>query len=1033
MLAGLEKLKRLKSGESRAIDCDREEEAVFEYVDDDEYSEVVKKRTENDWIVDDGNADYYEDGREIFEDNEDNDYLNDNKYEREYANYGAASKGKKIPLKSKNGDTSKSSSAAGTTSKKSTSIRSFLVSNQKNVAKKSFDQMRVEDDDLLKGILDDLNTSTSNRTQQQQTTPSSTRNKRKLTDFNDDDLMPTQTANNPFSVATETNFKPNANKKARIEDNFDDLDDDSLLDNNFDLPDSLFEEKGTQSSSQATSNSTQENELNFEIKTKSTAQAYSIENYQFENDENIYEENDGKYLNFYWIDIYEDFTQPVTVYLFGKVYVQKIEKFLSCCLICKNVEHKIFVYPRTHFKSDPSATVTMDDVENEIRSVLLNYRIKNFRSKTSVKNYAFEKDIVTRTEYLEILFAPSSKHYFPTDLNGETFGHVFNYNQSSLERFIIDLKLKGPCWLKIKNPEIVTSPISWCKFEYAIEKPFIQVQLHRDENLLSKEVPLSFMTLSLKTYLNPKTNLNEIIAISCLINREYFISKNNDKTIEKVDDHFCLITKPSASSQIQLPFNFKNETVERQYKKTKVHVVGTERELISLFLTKLFQNDPDLLIGHDILQFDLSVLLDRLAHFKMPIWSKLGRLRRSKNVPLQRKERSSVTVGRLLCDIEIAAKELIRVKSYDLNELSRQVLKKKEDKKEFNQAEIKSFYYKTFDNLLRLIDLSMIDTSLINDLFIELNVIPLYAQITKIAGNIFSRTLLGGRSERNEYLLLHAFNEKNYILPEKKFQNSKFSTNNNGELVPTASKRKKAAYTGGLVLDPKIGFYDKFILLMDFNSLYPSIIQEYKICFTTIDRKSFLESLKDTEGEKLPELNTSLGVEVKGILPTEISNLVKQRYEAKKEMIKPGISSDLKQQYDIQQKALKLTANSMYGCLGFSNSRFYARPLAALITSKGREILRNTKELIESLQSLKLEIIYGDTDSLMINTNKDSFEEAENIGYKLKSEVNKHYEQLEIDIDGVFRSILLLKKKKYAAVVAKRVNNQITFTKEVKG
>ena len=68
-----------------------------------------------------------------------------------------------------------------------------------------------------------------------------------------------------------------------------------------------------------------------------------------------------------------------------------------------------------------------------------------------------------------------------------------------------------------------------------------------------------------------------------------------------------------------------------------------------------------------------------------------------------------------------------------------------------------------------MMDLTLTDSSHILYLLYELMVLPLAMQITNICGNVMARTLLGGRSERNEYLLLHAFTEKNFIVPDKSY------------------------------------------------------------------------------------------------------------------------------------------------------------------------------------------------------------------------------------------------------------------------
>jgi len=112
-----------------------------------------------------------------------------------------------------------------------------------------------------------------------------------------------------------------------------------------------------------------------------------------------------------------------------------------------------------------------------------------------------------------------------------------------------------------------------------------------------------------------------------------------------------------------------------------------------------------------------------------------------------------------------------------------------------------------------------------------------------------NKTLNGGRAERNEYILLHEFHRLKYICPDKQWGKkyaSKSEPNDDPDAQEDMSKsKKKDKYKGGKVLEPKKGLWDKYILVMDFNSLYPSIIQEYNIDFTTVER---LEEEEDEVG-----------------------------------------------------------------------------------------------------------------------------------------------------------------------------------------
>ena len=577
--------------------------------------------------------------------------------------------------------------------------------------------------------------------------------------------------------------------------------------------------------------------------------------------------------------------------------------------------------------------------------------------------------------------------------------------------------------------------------------------------------PVSTMTLQMKTVVNPKTHQHEVVALAACVHPDVNLdcaTEENRRGMKWFVAVRPLGTSAGSQHMARLPHDLK--PVLNACNMGKVQQMPNERALLSCLLQRIHSEDPDVLVSHNLFGFDFDVLLTRCVEHKLGLWSRLGRLHRNK-MPILRSKTGNfrekliaeACTGRILCDTYLSARDLLREENYSLTHLAKVQLG--ESRQDIDPMDVPEFF-STSNHMTNLIKQMCQSAGMVQRLLFKLQVLPLTKQLTGIAGNLWSKTAKGGdRAQRVEFLLLHEFHRLKYITPDKQtwaIKEHKAAAAGLSSAAPQKKGRGKPQYAGGLVLEPKKGLYETYILLLDFNSLYPSIIQEYNLCFTTMDWAPYIPKA-NTGGAGGVGGSAAMDVDVTdggaatleadgtvtlpplpdealepGVVPKVIKSIIARRVTVKG-ILKQEKDPAKRQTLDIKQKALKLTANSLYGCLGFSNSRFFAKPIAAQVTAMGRETLQRTVDLAET--QLNLEVIYGDTDSIMINTNSTDLAVVKDLGNQVKKEVNKLYKTLELEMDGIFKSMLLLKKKKYAALVVEEDSKtgEVSYSKETKG
>jgi DNA polymerase II len=431
-----------------------------------------------------------------------------------------------------------------------------------------------------------------------------------------------------------------------------------------------------------------------------------------------------------------------------------------------------------------------------------------------------------------------------------------------------------------------------------------------------------------------------------------------------------------------------------------LHYYKSERELLEGVKNYILAEDPDIIIGWHVVGFDLNILEKRGSELNIPF--NIGR--GGRGISLRKRDNGSYFVnvpGRVVMD----GPQSLRVSFYNFDDYSLESVSNKllgrgkliagnEDKGE----EIERLFE---EDKVRLAEYNLNDAVLVTEIFKVTGLVELAVKRAQISGMLLDQ--LGSMTGAFDHFMLPNIHRGGYVASS----------------VKDVEGGEHAA--GGFVMDPAAGIYEDVVVL-DFTSLYPTIILTFKI-------DPFSNLLKHAD-----PLNTPAGYRFSGthhFLPERIEKLLKQRREAKEK----------KDSY--LSMAIKILMNSFYGVMGSYGCRFYDNALPSAITGTGKWLLIKSREYLEEKG---YKVLYGDTDSLFVKLKEGEGVTGEETGRRLAADLNDYWRvrlkkefkvdsYLELKFEKFYRRFILTQarggeggaKKRYAGLIRRGNDEEIEF------
>ncbi|QTH71423.1 DNA polymerase II [Pseudoalteromonas xiamenensis] len=375
------------------------------------------------------------------------------------------------------------------------------------------------------------------------------------------------------------------------------------------------------------------------------------------------------------------------------------------------------------------------------------------------------------------------------------------------------------------------------------------------------------------------------------------------------------------------------------------------KDEIALFerLNGFFQQlDPDIIIGWNVIEFDFRVLKERAD--ALGIVLNIGR--NNEPVYLQQGQFVKLTVpGRVVLDgIDTLKNATYQFESFKLNRVAGEVLGENKLISHDDRMEEINRLFKEDKQALALYNLQ--DCDLVLKIFDKLHLLEFAIRRVQLTGLELERK--GGSVVAFTNLYLPLLHRSGYIAPNLGEHGLSFDS------------------PGGYVMDSKPGLYQNVIVL-DFKSLYPSIIRTF-----LIDPLGLILGLANDNSENTIEgFNHAQFSRIDHHLPSLVATLGEAREKAKSEK-------------DAQlSQAIKIIMNSLYGVLGSKGCRFYDPRLSSSITLRGHEIMQQTRHWIEEMG---YEVIYGDTDSTFVNLSEHlEHQDCVRIGERIVEKINHNW------------------------------------------